>query len=62
MRHWTGAENDLLSSLLENSTFLFDWSYSIGAMDVKMDGCVFEKNRLSRCWQCHIQMFFGCTV
>ena len=46
----------------KNSTFLFDWSYSIGAMDVKMDGCVFEKNRLSRCWQCHIQMFFGHTV
>ena len=28
----------------------FDWSKSTGAIDVKMDGSVHEKNHLLRCW------------
>ena len=28
----------------------FDWSKSTGAIDVKMDGSVLEKNHILRCW------------
>ena len=44
-RHWTGAGNGLLVSMLENSTYLFDRSHNTGAIDVKMDGFVLEGKR-----------------
>ena len=39
---WAGAVTGLLISMLENLNLF--WSNDTGALDIKMDGSVFEEN------------------
>ena len=48
----TGAGSGLLTSMLEKlNLFQFDRYKNYAALDVKMDGSVFEENHLLRCWE-----------
>ena len=48
----TGAGSGLLTSVLEKlNLFQFERYKNYAALDVKMDGSVFEENYLLRCWE-----------